>query len=77
MAYRETFSTWNVYPVAEKPETAHSKLGEEKRRWQHGEAQLTITCSWVSAPFRVGKTDGDPCSEDMLLPDSHIEEAFK
>lgn len=43
MAYRETFSTWNVYPVAERAETAHSELGEEKRRHQHGEAQLTIT----------------------------------
>lgn len=48
MAYRETFSTWNVCPVAEKPETAHSELGEEKRRCQCGEAQLTITTlKWV------------------------------
>lgn len=48
MAYRETFSTWNVYPVAERAETAHSELGEEKRRRQPGEAQLTITTlKWV------------------------------
>lgn len=45
MAYRGTFSTWNVYLVTERPETAHSELGEEKR-CQHGEAQLT-TLKWV------------------------------